>query len=226
MSQAQPRSTPPPLPGIGQRTDAQAIAGGHVEHEFFRELREGHDASPEATEELPPSPPEPTSHAPEARALYHFTGGQVPGSNVYHLPNARLDGARLPSAPPANVWHHHEPSYHAGMEPGRGRVRNPRRPRQAAVQNHYRAGCFIAALFALMGWLMVGAGAAASAISILQPDVPTRLGSPDLLAPAAGVLVIGFLTVALGLAARALFDIANSSRKILAIHQERWGQEP
>jgi hypothetical protein len=226
MSQAQPKSTPPPLPGIGQRTEAQPIASGHVEHEFFRELREGHDVSLEATEELLPSPPDPAAHVPEARAVYHFTGGQAPGSNVYHLPSARLDGARPHGAQPANVWHHHEPSYHAGMEPGRGRVRNPRRTRQATVQNQYRAGYFIAALFALMGWLMVGAGAAASAISILQPDVPTRLGSPDLLASAGGVLVIGFLTVALGLAARALFDIANSSRQILAIHRERWGQEP
>jgi hypothetical protein len=221
------------LPAVGQLTGAEPIAGGGEEHEFFRELREGRDDAHEMTEELPsppppppsPAPPEPTAYLPEARGVYHFAGGNVPASNVFQFPGARLDAPVPLAVPPASVWHHHEQAHRTGVEPSRGRARSSRCPRPAGARNHYRAGHFIAALFALMGWLMVGAGAAASAISILQPEVPTRLGSPDLLVPAAVVLISGLFTVGLGLAARALFDLANSSRELVAIQRELLDQE-
>jgi hypothetical protein len=125
------------------------------------------------------------------------------------------------------VWHRHEPPRHAGMEPRRGRPRNGRRPRPAAVKKRYRTGQFIMALFALMGWLTAAAGFAALLVTILEPDLSSRLGSPNFIG-SAGTVAGGLLTVALAVAARALFDLANDNREMLAMQQQRarFGAEP
>jgi hypothetical protein len=170
------------------------------------EWHDAADASPEQLEPLPPLREAPPRVLATARRPYRPTE-----DNVY-----RLDSAR----PSSGGWHQHELSPYAGMQQRRGRPRNGRRPKPATVKKRYRTGHFIAALFALMGWLLVAGGLAASLVTILEPELSLRLGSPNLVG-SAGTLVGGLLTVALAAAARALFDMANDNREMLAMHQQR-----
>jgi hypothetical protein len=60
-----------------------------------------------------------------------------------------------------------------------------------------------------MGWLLVAGGLATSLITIFEPELSLRLGSPNLFG-SAGAVVGGLLTVALAVAGRAHFDLANA----------------
>jgi hypothetical protein len=229
MSQAQTQSKPPPLREGGYSAEDDQKAKDHAE--FFHQLRHGSDdASPEPREdrrelpqpaprlsELGPRPTASTSPPPEVHAAYHRTD-----TNVYQLETVRHD-----SVPADSFWQQNEPLYHVGMEPRRGRPRHPRRLKPVPAKNHYRTGQVIATFFALMGWLMVAAGVAAALVFIFLPEASTRVGLPNLLGGAAGVLIVGLLTVAMGLAARALFDQANAMRELVAMQQRaRLGVEP
>jgi len=214
MSQAQQQqSAPPPLPDIAHPTEiahsAEVDEKVDDRTQFYKELHHGIDDSPEQSESPPPLPNPPLSELPPrmltVRGAYRATG-----SNVYQLDSAR----------PSSVWRQHAPSLHVAMEPRRSRPRNMRHPKQAIVKKRYRAGQFIAGLFALMGWLLVVTGLAALWICIFEPALSVRLGSPNLLG-SAGTMIGGLLTVALAVAARALFDLANGQREMVAIHQQR-----
>jgi hypothetical protein len=212
MTQAQPQSaTPPPLPDIVPSIEADEKADDSAA--FFKQF-DSTDAPPRQ-----PEPPPPVPEAPPR--VLAVRGAYVPAeSNVFDLDSVR---------PNHGVWHRHAPSHYAGMEPRHGRPRHARRPKRTAVKKRYRTGQFIAALFALMGWLTAVAGLAALLVTFLEPELSLRLGlgSPNLIG-SVGTLAGGLLTVALAVAARALFDLANDNREMLAMqqHRARFGAEP
>jgi hypothetical protein len=120
-------------------------------------------------------------------------------------------------------------AHHAGGESRSARLRNARRARYPAPRNYYRTGRALASLFSGIGWLIVAAGVAAPLIHFFMPVfVPVlvaRYGFLGLLGGAAGSVLLGLLTVAMGQAARALFDQANATRELVALERTRLGAE-
>jgi hypothetical protein len=223
MTQAQPQAkTPPPLPAAAPSTegDNRIAADTDITDEW-----QDADASSEEPEPLPREAPPRVLAA--VRAPYRPSE-----DNVYPLDSAR---------PGHTLWRQHELSPYAGMEQRRGRPRHARRPRpapvkQVAAKKRYRTGHFIAALFALMGWLLAAGGLAASLLTIFEPELSLRLGSPNLMS-SGGAALGGLLTVALAVAAKAHFDFAharvdsaNVQREMMAMaiqqQRARFGAEP
>jgi hypothetical protein len=213
-------TTPPPLPVAAPSAegDSRIAADTDIIDEWQHDTD---DASSEQPEPLPPM-----REAPP-RVLTAVRPYRPSEDNVYPLHSAR---------PGYTVWPQHELSPHAGMEQRRGRPRNARRPKQAAVKKRYRTGHFIAALFVLMGWLLVAGGLAALLVTLFEPELSLRLGSPNLIG-SVGTAVGGLLTVALAVAGRAHFDMANArldsadaQREMLALAMQqqraRFGAEP
>jgi hypothetical protein len=215
MSQVQPQLTPPPLPDAGHHAEADDTADDNAQ--FYHQLYHGNDASPPPPEdpalppEAAPGSPEAPSRPPEVRGGYRRTG-----SNVYQLDD---------------LWQK-APAHHVGKEPRPGRPRPARRPKQAAVKNHYRIGQAIATLFAAIGWLMILAALVVSSVSLLKPALVAQFGVPNVLGGVAGSLFVGLLTVSIGLAARAQFDQTNATfdqraaaHELVALERARRGAE-
>jgi hypothetical protein len=216
MSQAQPSSTPPPLPGIVQLTDAEPIGGAHDKDEFFRELAETEGAATDqvkvrylADVRTPVEAAQPAEIVRDAIQV-PYPAGEM-GSNVLPL------GVWQNGAPP-------RPAHPVRLDTRPARPRSVRRTKQPASRGRHRAGRFAATLLALLGWLLVGAGLAASLITFLQPELSLRLAVPNLLEGATGVLVVGLATGTVGLAARAMFEVANAARELtVTIERQRSG---
>jgi hypothetical protein len=101
-----------------------------------------------------------------------------------------------------------------------GPARAPRR-RPVAPRDHYRIGRALALAFGILGWLMVAAGVAAPAVYVVPGTGLGSIGLWPIAGGAVGLLVLGFLVVLGGQAARALFDHANAARELVALERTK-----
>jgi hypothetical protein len=154
----------------------------------------------------PASHPEPTPvYHPEQSPVY-----RAEATPVYHRepsPMYRVDAM---------------PVYHA--EPRSARPRNVRRARQPLPRNHYRVGHVIARLFTGLGWLAIAAGIGVALVSLV-PEFSAHYGLFGILAGSMGAMSLGLVTLAMGHAARAVFDLANAAREQVASQHSRMASE-
>jgi hypothetical protein len=139
---------------------------------------------------------------------------------------ARNGLGRMGAAGPyPQIWQSNGAGPHAAGDARSAGPRHPRRVRYPAPRNYYRTGRTLAALFSMLGWLMVVAGLAAPALYLFGPMPPAPYGALGLLGGAIGLLFFGLMIVASGQAARALFDQANATCELVAIERARSGGE-
>jgi hypothetical protein len=131
----------------------------------------------------------------------------------------RLNGGRQP-----NIWHlNGTPPAGDGASRWNGAARKARRHKLPTPRNRYRLGGFLAGLVSLLGWLIVAAALVATPVHVVLGRPEIGIGIAGVLAVAMALAVLGLVTLALGQAARALFDQANASRELLAIERAKAG---
>jgi hypothetical protein len=133
---------------------------------------------------------------------------------------ARLNGGRQP-----NIWHLNgtPQATDAGSRSNGTARKAARRHKLPTPRNHYRLGSFLAGLVSLFGWLVVAAGLAATPLHVVLGRPEISIGVSGVVAVAVALAALGLVTVALGQAARALFDQANATRELVAIERSKAG---
>lgn len=132
---------------------------------------------------------------------------------------ARLNGGWQP-----NIWHlNGTPQPTDASSRSNGTARKARRHKLPTPRNHYRLGSFLAGLVSLLGWLVVAAGLAATPLHVVLGRPEISIGVSGVVAVAFALTVLGLVTVALGQAARALFDQANATRELVAFERSKAG---
>jgi hypothetical protein len=123
----------------------------------------------------------------------------------------------------AQLWHHDGPNHHQEIHHTQASHRPSRRPKYPAPRDHYRAGRVVARLCSGAGWLIVVVGIAVTPAYLLaSSSIPFGLAS--VLGTASGLVLFGLFVLALGQAARALFDQANATRELVAIERAKASQ--
>lgn len=132
---------------------------------------------------------------------------------------ARLNGGWQP-----NIWHlNGTPQPTDASSRSNGTARKARRHKLPTPRNHYRLGSFLAGLVSLLGWLVVAAGLAATPLHVVLGRPEISIGVSGVVAVAFALTMLGLVTVALGQAARALFDQANATRELVAFERSKAG---
>jgi hypothetical protein len=132
---------------------------------------------------------------------------------------ARLNGGWQP-----NIWHlNGTPQATDASSRSNGTTRKARRHKLPTPRNHYRLGSFLAGFVSLLGWSVVAAGLAATPLHVVLGRPEISIGVSGVVAIAFALAALGLVTVALGQAARALFDQANATRELVAIERSKAG---
>jgi len=132
---------------------------------------------------------------------------------------ARLNGGWQP-----NIWHLNGTAQATdASNRGNGAARKARRHKLPTPRNHYRVSSFLAGLVNLLGWLIIAAGLAATPLHVVLGRPENSIGISGVVAVAFALAALGLVTVALGQAARALFDQANATRELVAIERAKAG---
>jgi hypothetical protein len=134
---------------------------------------------------------------------------------------ARLNGGWQPK-----IWHGNGTAQ--PNEPN-GRMvaatRKSRRSKYPTPRHHYPVGRILALGVSLLGWTVLIGGVAAPVLSALVGRPELGVGGTGLIGLAGGLVLLGLLLAALGLALRALFDQASATRDLVAIERVKAGLE-
>jgi hypothetical protein len=97
--------------------------------------------------------------------------------------------------------------------------------RQAnAERDRYRVGRALTVLFSAFGWMLAATALAVLPVYLLVTDADLpRIGLLSMAGGAAGLLILGFGIVLGARLARALFDLANAARELLALERAKLG---
>lgn len=230
--QEPPQFTPSQVLEAGRRAETEGR--GEYAVQFYRHLVENYPGSGEAAaaqsalSRILGTPPSLSNNSLSNAQ----SGGQMPAfesrlelqspvpalSNPFEQPQPyppHYNGANGYGAPPPAPAH---PSSYAAAPPSNGGEPYPYFD-LPEPSGGYRSGRFLARLFAWLGGLLALAGLGLLPLSIAMPRLVSQLPLlPGSSASAAILLVFGgLLLILIGQLARALLDLANSTRDLAAI---------